>query len=177
MPVDCSMVFSDNFPNDFLSIDFRPCVRLHTIGIIIRAPWAEEYSEHFGLSNRILFDNRCLMRIIQRVVLQPLPPSVKTLKLTLRELLVCKLSSQETAAARFWETLEASLITLLDRGVERVEIITLKDSVGAIPCTELEQECLKAYFPRLVQRGVLVFPEDTFSHHSGRYISDLFTCN
>lgn len=115
------------------------------------------------------------MRIIQRVFFQPLPPSVKTVKLTLRELLVCKPSSPGAAAARFWETLEVSLNNLLDKGVERVEIITLKDSLGATPCTESEQEYLKAYFPRLVQRGAVFFPEDTLSHHSGRSILDLFT--
>ena len=114
--------------------------------------------------------------IVKRVVLQSLPPSLKTLKLTLRELLVLKLPSQETAAARFWEILEASLNALLDKGVERVEIITLKALSGATPCTESKQEYLKACFPRLAQRGAIAFPDDTFSHHSGRSILDLFTC-
>ena len=163
-----------NFPTNFRTIDFTSCVRLHTVGIIIQVPRVDEYSvvdvEFSGDKGRLGSDD--LMRVIQWVFFRRLPPSVRILKLTLHGILPLKPSLEQTPGVRFWEILGASLDAF-----EKVEIITLKDSVGAIPCTELEQECLKAYFPRLVQRGVLVFPEDTFSHHSGRYISDLFTCN
>ena len=162
-----------NFPTNFRTIDFTSCVRLHTVGIIIQVPRVDEYSvvdvEFSGDKGRLGSDD--IMRVIQWVFFRRLPPSVRILKLTLHGILPLKPSLEQTSGVRFWEILGASLDAF-----EKVEIITLKALSGATPCTESKQEYLKACFPRLAQRGAIAFPDDTFSHHSGRSILDLFTC-
>lgn len=97
------------------------------------------------------------LKATRQVALQTLPPSVKTLKLSL--LRMCdRPSAPQTPAGDFWEAFGQILDQISYGGIERVELTTIKPPVGTASCTEGEKALLRSYFPHLVDKDVLVFP-------------------
>ncbi|KAI0825889.1 hypothetical protein BC629DRAFT_1586748 [Irpex lacteus] len=158
-----SVIWDNVFPSTLDTVSFDASVNLRDIGITVHMPYEGEIHPHTAtnvLDGSWRIPNSFQrIRGVQRVIFQTLPPSVKTLRLSL----LCSPADPFSPAAPwksppggFWEVFVQLLVRSVSGGVERVELTTIKGGVVE-PCTEGEQELLKSYFPSLV-RDVLVFP-------------------
>ncbi len=98
------------------------------------------------------------LKATQRVALQTLPPSVKTLKIALL-FMDDRPPVPQTPAWDFWEEFRSLLDRLVDEGLERIELTTVDHTFNEASCTADEQELLRSYFPHLSDKDVLVFPK------------------
>ncbi|KAI0757864.1 hypothetical protein BC629DRAFT_1552677 [Irpex lacteus] len=153
----------DELPNTLDSISFHTSLNLHDVALAIDIP-PKYYLEPRSYDDPEARTSVCLRKIqcVQRVVFQSLPPSVKTLKLTF----LCLHGNSFAAlvpqipVGEFWEVFVQLLDQPVNQGVERIELKMAKGVCSGITvsCNKDEQMLLKSSFPRLADRGVLVFP-------------------
>ncbi len=152
---------SDEYPNTLDPISFSTSVNLHVVALTIRIPHVNFLNSKNHPNARTALDFRRIQGV-QRVIFQSLPPSVKTLKLSFLCLHGNSFAAlvPQTPVGDFWEVFVQLLDQSVNQGVERIELKMAKGVCSGITvsCNKDEQMLLKSSFPRLADRGVLVFP-------------------